>query len=251
MMTHPFSLAGKRALVTGAGRGIGAACAAMLAEAGAEVTLTARSADELDETAGAIRRNGGAADTLPLDLTDLAAMRAALDARPAFDILVNNAGAARNQPFLTIDEANFDLVMGINVRAAFFCAQVVAKGMVAAGRGGAIINMSSQMGLVGGPDRTVYCASKHALEGMTKAMAIELGPHNIRVNTVCPTFIETELTRARLADPAFKDWVMGKIKLGRLGQPADIAAAVLYLASDAASLVTGTHLLVDGGWTAE
>jgi NAD(P)-dependent dehydrogenase (short-subunit alcohol dehydrogenase family) len=186
-----------------------------------------------------------------LDVTDLAAMRAALAARPSFDVLVNNAGSARHAHVLEVTEADYDAIMDLNLRAAFFVMQAVARGMKEAGRGGSIINLSSQMGHVGGPRRSVYCATKFAIEGMTKAASLDLAPHGIRVNTLCPTFIETPMTRPGLADPANRAWVLSKIKLGRVGQVEDLMGAVAYLASDASSLVTGTSLLVDGGWTAE
>lgn len=249
--TPSFRLDGRRALVTGAGRGIGLAAAAALAQAGAEVTLAARSGAEVEEAAAAIRAEGGRAEAVALDVTDLAAMRAALAARPAFDVLVNNAGSARHAHFLEVTEADYDAIMDLNLRAAFFVMQAVARGMKEAGRGGSIINLSSQMGHVGGPRRSVYCATKFAIEGMTKAASLDLAPHGIRVNTLCPTFIETPMTRPGLADPANRAWVLSKIKLGRVGQVEDLMGAVAYLASDASSLVTGTSLLVDGGWTAE
>ena len=249
--TPSFRLDGRRALVTGAGRGIGLAAAAALAQAGAEVTLVARSGAEVEEAAAAIRAEGGRAEAVALDVTDLAAMRAALAARPAFDVLVNNAGSARHAHFLEVTEADYDAIMDLNLRAAFFVMQAVARGMKEAGRGGSIINLSSQMGHVGGPRRSVYCATKFAIEGMTKAASLDLAPHGIRVNTLCPTFIETPMTRPGLADPANRAWVLSKIKLGRVGQVEDLMGAVAYLASDASSLVTGTSLLVDGGWTAE
>lgn len=249
--TPSFRLDGRRALVTGAGRGIGLAAAAALAEAGAEVVLVARSGAEVEEAAAAIRAEGGRAEAVALDVTDLAAMRAALAARPAFDVLVNNAGSARHAHFLEVTEADYDAIMDLNLRAAFFVMQAVARGMKEAGRGGSIINLSSQMGHVGGPRRSVYCATKFAIEGMTKAASLDLAPHGIRVNTLCPTFIETPMTRPGLADPANRAWVLSKIKLGRVGQVEDLMGAVAYLASDASSLVTGTSLLVDGGWTAE
>jgi NAD(P)-dependent dehydrogenase (short-subunit alcohol dehydrogenase family) len=250
-MTHPFSLSGKRALVTGAGRGIGEACAKALAAAGAQVTLMARSADEIATVADAINAAGGAADWIACDVTDIAKLRAAIAARPADHIFVNNAGMNRPQPFQEVSEENFDTIMNLNLRAAFFAAQASAARMIADGVKGSIITMSSQMGHVGGARRSVYCASKFAMEGMTKAAAIDLGPHGVRINTVCPTFIETPMTAGFLADETFKASVLAKIKLGRLGQPEDVAGAVVFLASDAASLITGTHILVDGGWTAE
>jgi NAD(P)-dependent dehydrogenase (short-subunit alcohol dehydrogenase family) len=246
-----FSLAGKRALVTGAGRGIGRALAAALAGAGAAVTLVARSAPELETLAQDLRAAGGAAEPLPLDVLDSAGFAAALAARAPFDIFINNAGTNRPKPFPEVTEADYAAVMDLNVRAAFFAAQAVARGMIAAGRGGSIIHISSQMGHVGGEGRTLYCASKFALEGLSKAMALDLAPHTIRSNTLCPTFIETPMTRPFLADPAFRARVLGKIKLGRLGTVEDLMGAAIFLASDASALMTGASLLIDGGWTAE
>lgn len=246
-----FRLDGRRALVTGAGRGIGVAMAAALAEAGAHVTVSARSVGEIEEVAAAIRARGQQAEALPLDVTDAGGFAAALAERPAFDVFVNNAGMNRPKPFTDVTEDDYDRVMGLNVRAAFFAAQTVARGMIGAGRGGSIIHMSSQMGHVGGEGRTIYCASKFAIEGLSKAMALDLAKHGVRSNTICPTFIETPMTRPFLADEGFRARVLAKIKLGRLGQVEDLMGAVVYLASDASRLVTGTHLLVDGGWTAE
>jgi NAD(P)-dependent dehydrogenase (short-subunit alcohol dehydrogenase family) len=249
--TPSFRLDGKRALVSGAGRGIGLAAAAALAGAGAQVTLIARSRGEIEEAAAAIRARGQAAEPLVLDVTDLAATQAAIGAKAPFDILVNNAGTNRPAPFIEVRPEDFDAIFALNVRSAFFVAQAVARRMVEAGRPGSIINISSQMGHVGAARRTVYCASKHAMEGFTKAMAIELAPHHIRVNTLGPTFIETPLTRPFFADPAFRAEVLKKIKLGRLGQVEDLTGAIVFLASDASALVTGTALVVDGGWTAD
>jgi NAD(P)-dependent dehydrogenase (short-subunit alcohol dehydrogenase family) len=246
-----FSLAGKRALVTGASRGLGLACAQVLAEAGAEVILVGRDAKALEQAATRIAAAGGKAAALAGDVTDPAAFAAALERHPAVDILVNNAGTNIPEPFTAVTPEHFDEVFAINVRAAFFVAQAVSQRMIAAAIKGSIVNMSSQMGHVGSPNRTVYCASKHALEGLTKAMAVELAPHGIRVNTVAPTFIDTPLTRPMLDKPEFKSFVLDRIPLGRLGSMADVAAAVLYLASPAAALVTGTSLRVDGGWTAQ
>ena len=167
------------------------------------------------------------------------------------DVLVNNAGWNRPQDFLEVEESVLDAMLALNVKAAFIVAQAAARRMAEAGEGGAIVNMSSQMGHVGGPQRTVYCATKHALEGMTKAMAIELASHRIRVNTVGPTFVETPLATPFLRNEEFREFVLGSIPLGRLGEIAEVAAAVAFLASPAASLITGTSLLVDGGWTAK
>jgi NAD(P)-dependent dehydrogenase (short-subunit alcohol dehydrogenase family) len=244
-------LEGRRALVTGAGRGLGVACAAALAQAGAAVTLAARSQAEIEAVAEAIRAEGGQAEALVMDVLDASAVRQTIDAAAPFDILVNNAGTNRPAPFLDVAMADFDAVMALNLRAAFAVAQAVARRLADAGRGGSIIHVSSQMGHVGGRNRTVYCASKHALEGLAKAMAIELGPLGIRVNTLCPTFIETPLTRPFFENEAFAQDVLSRIKLGRLGQIEEIMGAVVFLASDAASLMTGSALMLDGGWTAE
>ncbi len=248
--TPSFSLDRRRALVTGSGRGIGFAAAAALAEAGAHVLLAARTMAEITEAASAIKGAGGSAEAVQLDVTDLSAVERAVSGGGPFDILINNAGINRPRPMIEIAAEDFDAVMEVNVRAAYFVAQAVARRKIAAGRGGSIINISSQMGHVGGPNRTVYCASKHAMEGMTKAMAFELGPHGIRVNTICPTFVETPLSRSSLAQPQFREWVMSKIKLGRLAQPEDIMAAVVFLAGDGSAMITGSALMIDGGWTA-
>lgn len=244
-------LNGRRALVTGAGRGIGLAAAAALAEVGAHVTLIARTVAEITAVAEEIRDAGGQAAVLVLDVTDQRAVRAAIEAEEPFDILVNNAGTNRPRTFLEVTEDDYDVITGLNLRAAYFVAQAVARKMAAAGKGGSIIHISSQMGHVGGQNRTVYCMTKHGLEGLTKAMAIDLAPAGIRVNSIGPTFIETPLTRPFFENVAFREDVLRKIKLGRLGTVEDLMGAVVFLASDAAALITGTALVVDGGWTAE
>ena len=249
--TPSFYLTGKRALITGASSGIGRACAVALADYGAAVTLAARRVDKLEETAAQLRDAGQTAEVLALDVGDIEATASAVERHGPFDILINSAGTARHSKATDTMPEDFDAVMTVNLRGAYFLSQAVAKGLIAAGRPGSLINISSQMGHVGGMERAVYCASKFAVEGFTKAMAIEFGPHNIRSNTICPTFILTELTQPTFDDPDKRAWVLDKIKLGRAGDVKDIMGAAVYLASDAAALVTGTAVMIDGGWTAD
>lgn len=226
------------------------AAAAALAEAGAEVTLAARTESEIEAAAAAIRAAGGRARALALDVCDSAGVKRALDVLPSFDILINNAGTNRPGAFLEVEEADFDALLQLNVRAAFFTAQAVARRMAAEGVKGSIVNISSQAGHVATKGRPVYTLTKFAVEGMTKAMAVDLAPEGIRVNSICPTFIETEMTRPSLEDPKFKARVLSRIRLGRIGAVEDLMGAVVFLASDASALMTGTSLVVDGGWTA-
>lgn len=249
--TPSFRLDGRRAVVTGAGRGIGLAAAAALAQAGAEVTLVARSGNEIDAAAIAIDQAGGNALASILDVSDLAAIEAFFAARPAFHILVNNAGTNRPKPMWDVTEEDYDAVLDLNVKSAFFVAQACAHRMIEEKTPGSLIHMGSQMGHVGGPNRSLYCASKWALEGMSKSFALDLAKHNIRSNTIAPTFIETPMTRPFFEDAAFKASVLEKIKLGRLGRVEDLMGPLVFLASDASALMTGTSLLVDGGWTAD
>ena len=247
--TPSFSLEGKRALVTGASSGIGQACAVAMAEAGAKVVCAARGSDRLNQTVTAMVNKGLDVEALVLDQTDLNALKSALN--NPYDIVINSAGMARHNPALDTLPEDFDAVMNLNLRSAYFLSSYAATAMNAANISGSIIHISSQMGHVGGIDRTVYSPSKHALEGMVKSMAIEWGKLNIRINTICPTFIRTPLTQSTFDNPERAAFILGKIKLGRVGEVHDIMGAAVYLASDASSLVTGTHLIVDGGWTAE
>ncbi|EFO32917.1 L-xylulose reductase [Roseibium sp. TrichSKD4] len=249
--TPSFSLKGKKVLVAGASSGIGLACASALAEAGGDVVLAARRADKLSDAVSAMTAKGWTASALQLDIVDVEAVQAAVAEHGPFDVLVNSAGLARHSPAVETTLEDYDAVMAINVRGAYFLAQAVAKGLMEAGKPGSLITISSQMAHVGGIDRAVYCASKFAVEGFTKAMALEFGPKKIRINTICPTFIRTPLTEPTFENPERVKWIEEKIKLGRTGVVEDIMGSVLYLASDASSLVTGTSLLVDGGWTAD
>lgn len=249
--TPSFRLDGKRALVTGGTSGIGLGCAVALAEHGAAVTLAARNTDRMNDAAAQMRAEGWSIDTLELDVSDIADTQAKVAQSGPYDILVNSAGFARHAPALETTEADFDAMTDLNAKGAYFIAQAVAKGLVAAGKPGSIIQISSQMAHVGGQERAVYCGSKHAVEGYTKAQAIEWGPSGIRVNTICPTFIRTPLTEQTFKRPELVAWIEDKIKLGRIGEVEDIMGATVFLASDAAALITGTSLLIDGGWTAD
>jgi NAD(P)-dependent dehydrogenase (short-subunit alcohol dehydrogenase family) len=234
--------------VTGAGRGIGLAAAAALGQAGADVTLVSRTAPEVEEAAAMI---GPTATAAVLDVSDIMAVKAFFAARPAFNILVNNAGTNRPKPMWDVSEEDYHAVYDLNVKSAFFVAQACVHKMIAETAQGSLIHMGSQMGHVGGPNRSLYCGSKWALEGMNKAFALDLASHGIRSNTIAPTFIETPLTKPYFDDPAFKAHVLSKIKLGRVGQVEDVMGAILFLASDASALMTGTSLVIDGGWTAD
>lgn len=252
MRTPSFRLDGKSALVTGASRGIGLAATCALVEAGAHVVLAARKeSDLLAAQQQIMASHPGAMTTIwPVDVTDAAAVRQGMTAHGPFHVVVNNAGM--NRPSLLDDMLDQDLddVIDLNVKAAFYVSREAARMMRDNDLPGSIINMSSQMGHVGGPKRTVYCATKHAMEGFSKALALELGAASIRVNTLCPTFIETEMTREMFRDKAFQEYVDSKIALGRLGRVEDIMGAIVFLASDASAMVTGSALMVDGGWTA-
>jgi NAD(P)-dependent dehydrogenase (short-subunit alcohol dehydrogenase family) len=241
---------GQVALVTGAGRGIGAGCALALAEAGAEVIAVARTAAEVQDVAGRIQSNGGVARAVVCDLTDDAARAACFAGLDRLDIVVNNAGMAVPGPFLDLAADGIDAMLALNCRAAALVAQAAGRLMVAQGSG-VIINLSSTFGKNGRPRQAVYSATKHFIEGLTKSVAVELAPHGVRVVAVGPTAIDTPMTHDRLHDPAIGGDLLARIPLGRFGQVGDVVGAVVFLASPAASLITGTTLMVDGGWTAQ
>ena len=246
-----IDLSDQTALVTGASRGIGRTIAQSLARAGADVVLMGRDQTSLELLAQELIGDGATAEIAVCDVQDLSAVNRAIAQITKLNILVNNAGTNITEPFAQVSETHFDQIMNLNLRATFFVTQAAVQKIIATGNGGAIINISSQMGHVGAINRTVYCASKHALEGFTKALALELAPVGIRVVSVAPTFIETNMTRPMLADPQFGQSVLSKIPLGQLGQAQDVADAVVFLASSRARFVTGSSLLVDGGWTAQ
>ena len=249
--TPSMRLDGKRALVVGASSGIGLACATALAEVGAEVTIASRRLAPLEALAQAIHDRGGIARPVVLDVADVGTTAAVVSELGPFDVLLNSAGLAIHSPALETQVADYDAVMGLNVRGAYFLTREVARGLIGANKPGSLINISSQMSVVGGIDRAVYCASKHALEGFTKSMAIEWGQHGIRVNTICPTFLRTPLTEQTFSNPERVKWIEEKIKLGCIGKMEDVMGAAIYLATDASSLVTGSSMMVDGGWTAD
>lgn len=243
-------LDGKRALVTGASSGIGRGCAIALAQAGAHVTLAARRSDQLNALEEVLASQGAGAEVMAVDISQIAETTNAIKACEVFDILVNSAGSASHGPALETSEEAFDAVAAVNFKGAYFLTRTVAAQMIEDGRPGSIINISSQMGHIGGVDRSVYCATKHAVEGFTKAMSVEWGPYGIRVNTICPTFIRTALTESTFEQPERLRWIKERIKLGRIGTIEDIMGPVVFLASDASALMTGSALIVDGGWLA-
>lgn len=248
-----FRLDGKVALITGAGTGIGAGVAPAFSAAGADLILVARTQGNLDRVAEIIRARGGKVTTVVCDVTDSAAIRAVISDVPRLDILVNNAGTNFPEPMLDVTDEHLDAMIDLNVRACFVTAQAAVRKMLAnAGAdAGVIINVSSQMGHVGSPNRTVYCMTKHAVEGLTKAMAVELADRGIRVNTLCPTFVDTPMVRKIVDTPEKEAFLVSKIPMGHMAKMEDVVGAALYLAGPSARMVTGTSLKVDGGWTAQ
>jgi len=251
----PFRLDGKTVLVTGASAGLGAAIAIGMAQAGAEVAIMARTREGLERVAERIRADGGRCSALACDVTDTPALRRAIAGLARLDVLVNNAGTNFPEPMVEVSDEHLDTMLALNVRSVYLAAQAAVRKMLEdpgrKDRGGVILNMSSQMGHVGSPNRTVYCMTKHAVEGFTKALAVELAPQGIRVNSIAPTFVDTPLVRRVVNTPERREFVMSRIPMGRLAGLEDIVAAAVYLASPAASMVTGTSLVVDGGWTAQ
>lgn len=249
-VTPSFNLSGKTALVVGASSGIGLGAAVALAQAGAHAVVAARRTDSLTSLVEALTSEGYSAEALTLDISDLESTAEAVEKHGPFDILVNSAGLAKHSATTDTTVADYDSVTNVNVKAAYFLTQAVAKGLLAANKPGSLINISSQMAHVGGPERAVYCATKHAVEGFTKAMAIEWGSANIRVNTICPTFVLTDLSKVTFDDPVKRQWILDYIQLNRAAEVEDLMGPVVFLASDASAMITGTSLLVDGGWTA-
>jgi NAD(P)-dependent dehydrogenase (short-subunit alcohol dehydrogenase family) len=243
-------LEGGLALVTGAGRGIGRGCARALAQAGADIVAVSRSPGELEQLAEEVRALGRSARPVALDVTHSSVVRHLIEELPALDVLVVSAGANVPEPLLDVTDEQLDSLLALNVRATFVTLQAAARKMVEAGRG-SIVLISSQMGHVGAVGRSVYCTTKHAVEGLVKAAALELAPHGVRVNSVAPTFVETRMTEPFLGDADFRVEVEARIPIGRLGRVEDVTGAVVFLASEASALVTGTSLVVDGGWTAQ
>ncbi len=245
-----MSLEGLTAVVTGAGRGLGEGIALALADAGAELVLVSRTQEELDAVAETIVQRGGKATPLVCDVTDTAQVKERIEGLERIDILMNNAGANLPEPFVDVTEDRLDFIIDLNVKSMFIVAQAAMRRMLAGGRGGSLIHMSSQMGHVGSPRRTVYCMTKHAIEGLSKAIAAEGAPHDIRSNCIGPTFVETPMTKPMFENPEFSSFVMDRILMGRLGKISDITGSVVFLASPASALITGASLTIDGGWTA-
>ena len=255
MFLKNYNLKNKTAIVTGGGKGLGRACAIALAEAGANLVIISRTKKDLDEVSKKVKKLKIKCKSYVCDITNYNEIKEIINKQPKIDILINNAGNNIPEHFTKVKTKDMEYLVRINTIATINLAQLCALKMIKSKNrkkiGGAIINMSSQMGHVGGPIRSVYNMTKFGLEGLTKGMSIDLAKYNIRVNTVCPTFVVTPMTRKFLKSKKFKREVLGNIPLGRFAELSDIASATVFLASDAASMITGTSLLVDGGWTAK
>ena len=253
-MLKQINLKNKTALVTGAGKGIGRACAIGLAQAGAKVILVSRTKSDLDKVSKIIKKTKGSSMSFVCDVTNSIKFNSIVESLKSIDVLVNNAGSNRPEHFIKVKKEDMNYLVNLNIKACFNIAQICAKKMLKSKNrkktGGSIINMSSQMGKVGGPIRSVYNMTKFGLEGLTKGMALDLAKDNIRVNTVCPTFVETPMVKNFFKNKKFKKEVIKNIPLGKLATVSDVATAVAFLASDSSSMITGTSLVVDGGWTA-
>lgn len=250
LQTPSFRLDGRRAFVAGASQGIGLAAAAALAEAGAWVTLAARHETALSEACDRITAAGGRCDYVVLDVTRPGAVSDALNRGSPYSVVVASAGMNKPKPLVEVPDAELDEVLDVNVKGCFYLARAAVQRLQAENLPGSIILVSSQMGQVGSPKRTVYSASKHALEGLAKSLAWEVGGQGIRVNTLCPTYIETPMTAPMFRQPGFREWATDRIALRRVGRIEETMGAIIFLASDASSLMTGSALMLDGGWTA-
>ncbi len=255
MYLKKYNLKNKFALVTGAGKGLGKACALALAEAGANLIIISRTEKDLATVSKLAKKFKIKCKSYVCDVTNYDEIKDVIDKQNKIDILINNAGTNIPEHFLKVKTENMEHLVKVNNVAAFNVAQLVSLKMLKTKNrkkiGGSIVNMSSQMGHVSGPKRSVYSMNKFGLEGLTKGMALELAPYNIRVNTVCPTFVVTPMTSKFLKSKKFKREVLGNIPLGKFAELSDVASAAVFLASEAASMITGTSLLVDGGWTAK
>jgi NAD(P)-dependent dehydrogenase (short-subunit alcohol dehydrogenase family) len=254
-MFKKINLINKTALVTGAGKGLGRACAIALAEAGAKVIILSRTKSDLDKVNKIIKKTKGSSRSFVCDVTKLEEFKKVLKKIKRLDILVNNAGNNRPEHFTKVKQENMEYLTDLNMKAAFNVAQLSSQKMVKATNrkktGGSIVHMSSQLGKVGCEGRNVYNMNKFGVEGLARGMAVELAPYNIRVNTVCPTFVETPMVKKFFKNKKFKNKMLKNIPLGRVAKESDVATAVAFLAADTSEMITGTSLVVDGGWTAQ